>query len=230
MNQYRTYTCNQISLEDVGKKVRIAGFVQTVRDLGGVVFLDIRDMYGITQVVTSGTPEEVDFAAHIPAESSVTVYGEVRKRDEETVNNKIDTGLVEIKIEEIKILGKRTKNLPFEVNTDQEVREDLRLQYRYLDIRNDKIKNNFGHELKEFLYSEIHLNLPKEDKINGFLLENTIQVDDKITLNNEQIQDLFTMTPYYYKTPFEAKERLKKLETLTTQISFVIKVYRKIND
>jgi hypothetical protein len=101
MNQYRTYTCNQISLEDVGKKVRIAGFVQTVRDLGGVVFLDIRDMYGITQVVTSGTPEEVDFAAHIPAESSVTVYGEVRKRDEETVNNKIDTGLVEIKIEEV---------------------------------------------------------------------------------------------------------------------------------
>lgn len=86
------------------------------------------------------------------------------------------------------------------------------------------------YELKEFLYSEIHLNLPKEDKINGFLLENTIQVDDKITLNNEQIQDLFTMTPYYYKTPFEAKERLKKLETLTTQISFVIKVYRKIND
>lgn len=86
------------------------------------------------------------------------------------------------------------------------------------------------YELKEFLYSEIHLNLPKEDKISGFLLENTIQVDDKITLNNEQIQDLFTMTPYYYKTPFEAKERLKKLKTLTTQISFVIKVYRKIND
>ena len=139
MNQYRTYTCNQISLEDVGKKVRIAGFVQTVRDLGGVVFLDIRDMYGITQVVTSGTPEEVDFAAHIPAESSVTVYGEVRKRDEETVNNKIDTGLVEIKIEEIKILGKRTKNLPFEVNTDQEVREDLRLEYRFLDLRNQKL-------------------------------------------------------------------------------------------
>ena len=142
MNQYRTYTCNQISLEDVGKKVRIAGFVQTIRDLGGVVFLDVRDMYGITQVVTSGTPEEVDFAAHIPAESSVTVYGEVRKRDEETVNPKLDTGLVEIKIEEIKILGKRSKNLPFEINTDQEVREDLRLQYRYLDLRNDKIKNN----------------------------------------------------------------------------------------
>ena len=67
------------------------------------------------------------------------------------------------------------------------------------------------YELKEFLYSEIHLNQPKEDNLDGFLLENKIQVDDIITLNNSQIQDLFTMTPYYYKTPFEAKERLKKL-------------------
>ena len=152
MNQYRTYTCNQISLEDVGKKVRIAGFVQTIRDLGGLVFLDIRDMYGVTQVVTSGTPEEVDFASRIPVESSVTVYGEVRKRDEDTVNNKIKTGLVEIRIEEIKILGKRIKNLPFEVNTDQEVREDLRLQYRYLDLRNDKIKNNLILRAKVLQY------------------------------------------------------------------------------
>ena len=152
MNQYRTYTCNQISLEDVGKKVRIAGFVQTIRDLGGLVFLDIRDMYGVTQVVTSGTPEEVDFASRIPVESSVTVYGEVRKRDEDTVNNKIKTGLVEIRIEEIKILGKRIKNLPFEVNTDQEIREDLRLQYRYLDLRNDKIKNNLILRAKVLQY------------------------------------------------------------------------------
>lgn len=84
------------------------------------------------------------------------------------------------------------------------------------------------YELKEFLYKEIHLNQPKEDKINGFLLENTIQVDDVISLDNTQIQNLFTMTPYYYKTPFEAKERLKKLESLDTKISFVLKVYRKI--
>lgn len=79
MNKYKTHTCNEISLEDVGKKVRIAGFVETIRDLGGLVFLDIRDMYGITQVVTSGNPEDVDFASHIPIESSVTVFGEVKK-------------------------------------------------------------------------------------------------------------------------------------------------------
>ena len=141
-NIYRTHNCNEISLEDVGKKVRISGFVQTIRDLGGLVFLDIRDMYGITQVVTSGKPEDVDFASHIPVESSVTVYGEVRKRDEETVNPKLKTGLVEIAIEEIKILGKRTKSLPFEVNTNQDVREDLKLKYRYLDLRGDRLKNN----------------------------------------------------------------------------------------
>ena len=142
MNEYKTHTCNEISLEDVGKKVRIAGWVQTIRDLGGLVFLDIRDMYGITQVVTSGEAEDVDFASHIPIESTVTVYGTVKKRDEETINPKLKTGLVEIKIEEIKVLGKRTKNIPFEINTNQEIREDLRLQYRYLDLRNERLQNN----------------------------------------------------------------------------------------
>ena len=142
MNEYKTHTCNEISLEDVGKKVRIAGWVQTIRDLGGLVFLDIRDMYGITQVVTSGEAKDVDFASHIPIESTVTVYGTVKKRDEETINPKLKTGLVEIKIEDIKILGKRTKNIPFEINTNQEIREDLRLQYRYLDLRNERLQNN----------------------------------------------------------------------------------------
>jgi aspartyl-tRNA synthetase len=142
MNKFRSHTCNDIRLEDVGKKVKIAGFVQTIRDLGGVVFLDIRDMYGITQVVTSGREEQVDFASHIPIESSVCVEGVVRKRDPETINEKLATGLVEIFIEKIEILGKRTKNLPFEIDNSTEVREDLRLQYRFLDLRKDSLKNN----------------------------------------------------------------------------------------
>ena len=142
MSFYRTHNCNEICLEDVGKKVKIAGFVQTIRDFGGLVFLDIRDMYGVTQVVTSADKVDVDFASHIPVESSVCVEGTVRKRDPETVNEKIKTGLVEIAIEKIEILGKRTKNLPFEVNGNSQIREDLRLQYRFLDLRNDKLKNN----------------------------------------------------------------------------------------
>lgn len=142
MTKMKDHTCNDISLEDVGKKVKIAGFVQTIRDLGGVVFLDIRDMYGTTQVVTSGDAKEVDFASHIPIQSAVCVEGTVRKRDPETINEKIKTGLVEIFIEKIEIVGKRTKNLPFEVNANQEVREDLRLQYRFLDLRSEKLTHN----------------------------------------------------------------------------------------
>lgn len=157
MNKYRTHNCNEIGLEDVGKKVRIAGFVQTIRDLGGLVFLDIRDMYGITQVVTSGKQEDVDFASHIPIESSVTVYGTIKRRDDETINPKIKTGLVEIVIEEIKVLGKRVKNLPFEINSNQDIREDLRLQYRFLDLRNDRLKNNLvlRAEVIQFLRSQM---------------------------------------------------------------------------
>ncbi len=157
MSFYRTHTCNEISLEDVGKKVKIAGFVQTIRDFGGLVFLDIRDMYGVTQVVTSAREADVDFASHIPIESSVCVEGTVRKRAKETINEKIKTGLVEIAIEKIEILGKRTKNLPFEVNGNQEVREDLRLQYRFLDLRSDKLKDNIILRAKiiQFLRSQM---------------------------------------------------------------------------
>ena len=142
MGYYRTHNCNEINLEDVGKRVKIAGFVETIRDLGGLVFLDIRDMYGITQVVTSAKEADVDFASHIPIESSVSVEGIVRKRAPETVNEKLKTGLVEIAIEKIEILGKRTKILPFEINSNADVREDLRLQYRFLDLRNTKLKDN----------------------------------------------------------------------------------------
>lgn len=158
MNEYRTHNCNEISLEDVGKQVKISGFVQTIRDLGGLVFLDIRDMYGITQVVTSSSEsEDVDFASHIPIESTVCVEGVVRKRDPETYNPNIKTGEVEIVISKIKILGKRTKNLPFEVNVPQDVREDLRLQYRFLDLRSDKLKNNLilRAQVLQFLRSQM---------------------------------------------------------------------------
>ena len=157
MSEFKTHTCNEISLEDVGKKVRIAGFVETIRDLGGLVFLDIRDMYGITQVVTSMESQDVDIVSHIPIESSVTVYGTVRKRSEETRNPKLKTGEVEIYIEEIKVLGKRTVNLPFEVNSNQEVREDVRLKYRYLDLRSQKLQNNLKlrAEVLQFLRAQM---------------------------------------------------------------------------
>lgn len=142
MSNYRTHKCDELRIEDVGKEVKICGFVETIRDFGGLVFLDIRDMYGITQVVTSGHEDAVDFASRIPIESSVCVTGTVRKRDPETYNSNIATGEVEVVIKNIEVLGKRTKMLPFEVNSNQEVREDLRLQYRYLDLRSQKLQQN----------------------------------------------------------------------------------------
>lgn len=142
MNEYRTYTCNTIREKNVGEHIKLAGWIQTIRDLGGVIFIDLRDQYGITQIVASGNEELVDFATRIPIESTISVEGTVRLRSEDTINEKLDTGLVELFAEKIEILGKRTKQLPFEIESSRDVREDLRLQYRFLDLRNEKLKNN----------------------------------------------------------------------------------------
>ena len=140
MNEYRTHKCNELRKEDIGKKVKIAGWVQTIRNLGGLIFADIRDEYGITQaVITVGEALAEDFSK-IPAESTVSIEGIVRER--ESKNKNIPTGDIEIAIENYVVLGKRLKPLPFEINDDKEVREDLRLQYRFLDLRNDKVKEN----------------------------------------------------------------------------------------
>ncbi len=142
MSQYRTHNCGQLRIENVNETVKLAGWVQTVRDLGGVVFIDLRDQFGITQIVISGNEKLVDEVTKIPAESTIAITGTVRKREEETINKNLATGEIEVFISEIEILGKRVKNLPFEINEDKEVREDLRLQYRFLDLRNEKIKQN----------------------------------------------------------------------------------------
>ena len=157
MTSFRTHTCGELTLNDVDKEVKICGFVETIRDLGGLVFLDIRDMYGITQVVTSGKEDIVDFSSRIPIESSVCVEGTVRKRDPETYNPNISTGEVEVVIKNITVLGKRTKMLPFEVNKEQDVREDLRLKYRFLDLRSFKLQQNLILRAKvlQFLRSQM---------------------------------------------------------------------------
>ena len=154
---FRTHTCGELRLENVGEEVKICGFIETIRDFGGLVFLDLRDMYGITQVVTAGKESAVDFASRIPIESSVCVTGTVKKRDIETYNPNIETGEIEVVIKDIQVLGKRTKMLPFEVNSNQEVREDLRLQYRYLDLRSQKLQSNLKlrAEVIQFLRNQM---------------------------------------------------------------------------
>ena len=135
---YRTYDCSMLREKHVGEKIKLAGWVDTIRDMGGILFIDLRDQYGVTQVVVSGDEKKVDFAARIPTESTISVSGTVRLRDEETINRSIETGTVELFADTIEILGKRTKALPFEIENDRTVREDLRLEYRYLDLRSRK--------------------------------------------------------------------------------------------
>ena len=141
-NMYRTYKCSELREKHVGEEIKLAGWVDTIRDLGGVLFIDLRDQYGVTQVVVSGDEEKVDFAAKIPTESTISVSGKVRLRDEETINLKLETGTVELFADKIEILGKRSKDLPFEIENDRSVREDLRLEYRFLDLRARKNLEN----------------------------------------------------------------------------------------
>ena len=151
-NIYRTYNCSEIREKNVGEEIKLAGWVDTIRDLGGVLFIDLRDQYGITQVVVSGNESKTDFAARIPLESTVSVSGKVRLRDEETVNKAIETGTVEVFADKIEILGKRTKLLPFEISNNRAVREDLRLEYRFLDLRSKKQLENLKLRAKLIQY------------------------------------------------------------------------------
>ena len=151
-NIYRTYNCSEIREKNVGEEIKLAGWVDTIRDLGGVLFIDLRDQYGITQVVVSGNESKTDFAARIPLESTVSVSGKVRLRDEETVNKAIETGTVEVFADKIEILGKRTKPLPFEISNNRAVREDLRLEYRFLDLRSKKQLENLKLRAKLIQY------------------------------------------------------------------------------
>ncbi len=134
----RTHNCNELRETDIGKQVTLAGWIDTVRDHGGVIFVDLRDHYGVTQVVVS----DDSMLLGMPKETVISVKGEVTKRDEETVNKKLETGTVEVKASEIEVLGPCQNALPFEIENSTQTREDIRLKYRYLDLRNNKIHNN----------------------------------------------------------------------------------------
>ncbi|MDO4169560.1 MAG: aspartate--tRNA ligase [Lachnospiraceae bacterium] len=148
-NIYRNRVLNEISENEIGETLKVAGWVENIRDHGGVSFIDLRDMYGVLQVVMRNT----DLLKGITREDCVSIEGIVEKRDEETYNPKIPTGTIELEAKSIEILGKVYKQLPFEVMTSKEVREDVRLKYRYLDLRNEKVKDNilFRSQVISFL-------------------------------------------------------------------------------
>ena len=150
---YRSKTINKISEGDIGSQMKVAGWVENIRDHGGVSFIDLRDMYGVLQVVLR-SPELIK---GIKREECLSIDGVIEQRDEETYNPKIPSGTIELEAHKIIVLGKVYKDLPFEVTTSREIREDVRLKYRYLDLRNRKVKDNilFRSDVISFLRQEM---------------------------------------------------------------------------
>lgn len=139
MNEkFRTIYCGDITDSNIGSEIRVAGWIENIRDHGGVIFVDIRDEHGVLQLVSN----DDSIFEGLTRESSVTVLGVVRKRDEDDYNEKIATGTLELLVSEITILGKALNELPFEVKASTHVSEEVRLKYRYLDLRNEKVHNN----------------------------------------------------------------------------------------
>jgi len=137
-NCYRDMTVREIGEQYIGRTLRVAGWVENIRDHGGVSFIDLRDMYGVLQVVI----RKEGLLKGLTKETCISVQGKVEKRDEETYNPKIPTGTIELDAQEITVLGKVYQQLPFEIMTSKETREDIRLKYRYLDLRNAKVRDN----------------------------------------------------------------------------------------
>ena len=135
---YREVTLQQIGEQDIGRELKVAGWVENIRDHGGVSFVDLRDMYGVLQVVMRDT----SLLDGLSREMCISIEGLVEKRDEGTYNPRIPTGTIELEAHRVEVLGKVYKQLPFEVMTSKETREEVRLKYRYLDLRNQKVKDN----------------------------------------------------------------------------------------
>ena len=136
---YRTKTCGELNIKNVGEEIELSGWVQKIRNLGAMMFIDLRDEFGITQIVIQDE-EMQNITKEITTESCIHICGEVVERSNK--NSKIPTGEIEIIAKKIEVLGKCKNVLPFEINTEQEVREDLRLEYRFLDLRNEKLHQN----------------------------------------------------------------------------------------
>ena len=136
---YRTHNLGELRKENIGEEIELAGWVQKIRNLGGMIFIDLRDEFGITQIVIN-EPKLQEEAKELTTESCIQICGKVVERSSK--NPKMATGEIEVIASKIEILGKCKNILPFEINTDQEVREDLRLEYRFLDLRNEKLHNS----------------------------------------------------------------------------------------
>lgn len=147
-NIYRDCTCGQISKSDIGKVLRLAGWVENIRDHGGVMFIDLRDQYGVSQIVI----HDETMLKNVHRETVISVMGKVIERDEDTINLKISTGEVEVLADKLEILGECQSALPFEVAESLKTKEDVRLKYRFLDLRNKKVQDKILFRSKVVSY------------------------------------------------------------------------------
>ena len=162
MNKYRTHLCNELSIENLNNKVSLSGWIDTIRDHGNLLFIDLRDNYGITQCVVDGKHKLFNKISQLSNETVIKVSGEVVQRSEETKNLNLKTGEIEIQIQDFELLS-HAQTLPLPVNSDIEYGEEVRLKYRFLDLRRNKLHKNI------LLRNKIITDIRKKMNERGFV-------------------------------------------------------------
>ena len=180
MNKYRSHNCNEIRKKNVGDKVLLSGWINKKRDHGNLLFLDLRDHYGITQCIIDKDNSKFAILEKIQLETVIKIEGKVVNRSPETINKEIDTGEIELIIDDFKVLGS-CKELPMPVFSDQEYAEDIRLKYRFLDLRRKKIHENI------VLRSKVISFIRSEMSKYGFLEYQT----PILTSSSPEVQEIF---------------------------------------
>ena len=141
MNHYRTHKCNELKISDVDKSVYLSGWVNRKRDHGGLLFIDLRDHYGLTQLVFDPDSKAFDLAEKITAETVIKIQGKVVKRDDDTINSNLSTGEIEVYVDTLEVLSE-AEELPLPVFGEPDYPEDIRLKYRFLDLRRETLHGN----------------------------------------------------------------------------------------
>ena len=192
-NEYRTEFCWKVTEKFVGRKITVAGWVENIRDHGGITFLDVRDHYGNVQVVIN----DDDMLKNISKEAVISASGEVLRRTEENINTKLKTGMIEIKCEKIKILSKPKELLPFEITSSTDTKEELRLKYRFLDLRNKEVHNKIVLRSNRihFLTSFYNLLLWYFKKINYPININYLKLIIDFYKTNKKVE-IVNLIPY----------------------------------
>lgn len=148
VNRFRTHNCGELRVDHIDEVVMLSGWVENIRDHGGVIFLDIRDQYGTTQTVSN----DDHMFDGIPRESVITIKGKVRKRSDDTINSRLETGQIEVLVDDLVVQSKAKNELPFEIMSSRNSNEEIRLKHRYLDLRNEKVKDNILFRSKVIKY------------------------------------------------------------------------------